>query len=323
MSDLIWPPFYADEIDWQIAGGIITGGAGLGGVSQTADISGGGYWSLSMSGLLASREDIMAARAVRSALKNGATYIEVGTDECWFRPREPGPTVPFSDGETFSDGSEFAASPTTAAVGPYFAEGATSGAISIDNTLVGGEFFSVDHPNLGRRMYHVTKIISQGGGVASIEWLPPTRELVPALTDLDFNNPSCLMKLAAPFDIPSEHGITAPFSVEFVEWFGESVAPAPPPVSELAAEDTGSGEATVSWRNPWSTKLDHVRVWRGAAADAFADAVDISGAVAATRGALDSYVDTGLGAATYRYWVVAYSSGSDASDEELVEVAVT
>lgn len=332
MTIPVFPAFYAEDVEWRPEGGSITGGVGVGGARQVGFFAGGPLWRLTMSGIvLASTEELKAARAVQAALDDGAAVWEIGPDQCWFRPVADitSGTVPHSDGTPFSDGSEYAASPVIATVAVGAAERASEITIQISQggPIIGGEDFSLDHPAMGRRMYRVTSIVSDNGtGLYTLKIRPLLREAVSSLVEADFNNPSCLMRYVSGFDLPIRHGLMCDTDVVFEEWFGESLDPAPPDVTELAAEDTGSGQATISFRLPWSERFEGgtYEVYRGASGAAFGSTTKINGPTAGTRGQAISLNHTGLAAATYRWYVKTISADGDFNaPAEYVEAAIT
>lgn len=101
-------------------------------------------------------------------------------------------------------------------------------------------------------------------------------------------------------------GAQSPWSaISTVSTSTAALAPAPP--TDLAAAP-GTGEATISWRNPTSTNLAAVRIYRGTTTT-FADAVQIGTDRPAALGALDDVTHAGLTAGTtYRWWITAVSA---------------
>ena len=67
-------------------------------------------------------------------------------------------------------------------------------------------------------------------------------------------------------------------------------------------------DVVLNWTAPNSANMDHARVYRQApAGGSFASATDVSGPVAGTTLALMTFTDVAPAAATYDYWVLAYS----------------
>lgn len=223
---LIWPRdlFRAAVVNWRPSGGLVTGGSAFNGVPQRGFLGGGPYWKLTLGDIhLLTRAQLKTARALEAALDQGAAPIDVGPCDCQFSPLPGGAyvSVSHSDASAFSDDSLYEGGPMEATFG---ADAALRAAwvdiamLTTGMTLEGGEHFSVDHPNMGRRMY---RIFGVDGTLANIR--PLLREAVSAGDAIDFNKPSCLMALASPdaFQVPVSMGRFATVSAEFVEWFGD------------------------------------------------------------------------------------------------------
>lgn len=88
-----------------------------------------------------------------------------------------------------------------------------------------------------------------------------------------------------------------------------NLAPASP--TELSATG-GAGEAEVTWRNPASSNLSYVRLFRSTTDD-FGTSSDISGELVGGLGQVMSVTDDSLAAGTYYYWTVAYNASDVAS----------
>jgi hypothetical protein len=88
-----------------------------------------------------------------------------------------------------------------------------------------------------------------------------------------------------------------------------SLAPASP--TELSATG-GAGEADITWRNPSSSNLSYVKLFRNTTNDLGA-ATDISGELVGGLGQVMSVNDTGLSAGVKYYWIVAYNAADVAS----------
>lgn len=87
------------------------------------------------------------------------------------------------------------------------------------------------------------------------------------------------------------------------------LAPAAP--TEVTASG-GAGEADVIWRNPSTTNLSYVRIFRNTSSN-FGTAVAISGEIVGGLGQVMTITDSGLSAGAWYYWVVAYNAGDIAS----------
>jgi hypothetical protein len=88
-----------------------------------------------------------------------------------------------------------------------------------------------------------------------------------------------------------------------------NLAPAAP--SEVTATG-GAGEAEVTWRNPSSSNLSYVKLFRNTTND-FGTAAEVSGEIVGGLGQVMSVVDDSLAADDYWWWVVAYNSNDVAS----------
>lgn len=230
MTTLIWPRdlFEASAIHWRPEGGNVSGGAAFNGTPQVGFLDGGPVWRLSLGGIiLRDTAQLRTARALEAALDSGATPIDVGPCDCVFAPLPDGASfsrVTHSDSSSFSDASLYEGGPITA----EFASSAALRAVSVTldlttaATLQGGEQFSVNHPTVGRRMYRVIMITGGSDEVPQVKIRPPLREAVTAGDEIDFNRPSCLMRLSGVggFGVPIQYGRWAEVSAEFVEYFG-------------------------------------------------------------------------------------------------------
>lgn len=88
-----------------------------------------------------------------------------------------------------------------------------------------------------------------------------------------------------------------------------ALAPASP--TEVGATG-GVGSASVTWRNPTTTNLSYVKVFRNTAND-FGTASVITGEIVGGLGEVMSINDTGLSPDDYWWWVVAYNVADIAS----------
>lgn len=100
-------------------------------------------------------------------------------------------------------------------------------------------------------------------------------------------------------------GRVSPWSAtETVDTTTAGLAPAAP--TELAA--TGDvGEAEIVWRNPSSSNLSYVKLFRSTTDD-FGTASDISGELVGGLGQVMTVTDDSLAPDTYYYWVRAYNA---------------
>lgn len=175
-------------------GSTIDGGTSLSGIRDDIETTGGGYWRADFNnGRTRSREQGLAWRAIVDGLDNGAGSIVVLFCERLFQPVDDVVSVPHSDGTPFSDGTEYETGRAayTAAAAPLRSTLLTISGTS-EKQLIGGEIFSIRHPNWGWRAY---RIISIDGNQVTIR--PPLREAIEDATALEFDKPRCQM-CAAP-----------------------------------------------------------------------------------------------------------------------------
>lgn len=184
------------EQDVDIERQVLSGGVSVSGAEDKVLSDGGGrVYAQFTDGPLIDRETIMAWRAVTGRLDGGVTPAVVPFCD---RRHQPYGTrvlssVPYSDGTTHSDGTEFAAA------GGAFADVTADAALratrliisaaALPRPLIGGEWFTIDHPDKGPRAYKVISIPDPG----VVEFRPPLREAVAEGQSLDFENPRCLM----------------------------------------------------------------------------------------------------------------------------------
>lgn len=104
-------------------------------------------------------------------------------------------------------------------------------------------------------------------------------------------------------------GTLSPWSAtETVSTSTIEIAPGPP--TDLAATG-GAGSAMVSWRNPTSTNLDHLLLYRGTSTS-FGSASPVGAPIVGGVGEVMGVTDT-VSAGTYRYWVQAFNANGDGS----------
>ncbi len=200
--------------------------ASLTGLVQTGQID-SGHWQATLNGVPVSQADgIKAFRALAGTLAGGAGIMRVPVFDKEQRPFPLVGGVPVGEAATteFTDGSRF--TDTTGfkelAVGIAMAVGASRGATKIDVTIAtagtirGGEYFSI-----GERLYIIRQVISVSGADQSWWIWPRLRQAVVAATALNFDAPTCLMRLQAESadDLRTQWGIWAFANLSFVEAF--------------------------------------------------------------------------------------------------------
>lgn len=211
--------------DWNIVGNTaVSGQTATSSVDVRSD--GGGLWSASLNSIqFWDQTDTLLWRAVRQACNGGVIPIIVPRNDGFCAPFPAGPRtgtlVPFSDTALFSDGTEFYQSVIDVTCDGGAARRATSMNVILNNCAAfqGGESFSILHPTFNWRMYEIASVVVVDATHSTITFNPPLREAVTAGTQLEFDQPRCLMKLAksSAMDL---NVTTWPFSlgtVKFIE----------------------------------------------------------------------------------------------------------
>jgi hypothetical protein len=188
---LLWP----DSIRWYPARVTDSGGISEGGLERLAVTDGGGKWMCEITVPLLEVSTIKLARAFISRCRGGATPVLVpffNDAEGPYPGGTPPGTVPFSDGSTFSDRSEFSSGSITITAGAAALRATTLAiTIGVSGDLIGGEAFSINHPTRGEHLYLIDGVNDDG----AIDIWPPLREAISADTPLNFDTPRCKMML--------------------------------------------------------------------------------------------------------------------------------
>ena len=183
---------------------VVTGGASLSGVSQAAQTTGGGWWSLELQGITLSTPDLIrCARAWSAHLDGGAAlcvapFFDLGQAP---RPRAGGgfsvPGRPASSDDYFAQEPGFGVPLIVAKVTTAAALRATTVRIVVSQggRLRGGEHFSITHATLGPRLYRIGQITPAAGGGFDCTIRPPLRAPVAANTAAEFDVPRSVMRL--------------------------------------------------------------------------------------------------------------------------------
>lgn len=185
--------FRFQTTDIRRVGDITDGGTALDGTSEQIEADGGGYWQADFSdGSTRTKEQGNAWRALTD-LDAGEKIILLGCSERRFQPVGPRQTVPHDDQTPFDDGMLYTSPGAQYATTADAALRATSLLISgaSELALIGGELFSILHPNWGWRWYRIRQIDGN-----AIYFRTPLREAVTAGTALEFDTPRCQMILA-------------------------------------------------------------------------------------------------------------------------------
>lgn len=190
---------------WRLGAVTIAGGVSVGGVSRLARTDGGGLWMCEQSFLLATDRQHKAARAFEAYLDGGVATVDV--------PRYVGGTGPVPEGGGWAPVIAFAVPAALRAT-------SADVAVAVGLPLTGGESFSITHPTKGRRLYVVVAATALTAGAQTITFRPPLREAV-TVEALDFQTPSCTMRLANPQEFMGALGVDglAEASAVWVEAF--------------------------------------------------------------------------------------------------------
>lgn len=164
---------------------------------------------------------VLAAQAIQGLAMQGTAAFRV-----WRAPgiRSPGAGsvsgVPFSDGSPFSDGTLFAGVSMAATIATAADLYAAVVEISVDGAQIqAGQEFTVYDPDARWRMHRILRVLETDGAVSTVEITPPLRFDAPAGLDVDFENPSCTMRMtnAATFLQLLEWNKWADVTAEFEE----------------------------------------------------------------------------------------------------------
>lgn len=183
--------FMQQEVD--IERQTISGGMALSGAEDKISADGGGRVFAEFSnGALVDRATVLAWRAMLGVLEEGATAVIVPFCDPRHQPYSGVHRVTYGDDTTHSDGSEFVGGDSFGYASAAGALRATSLAFSGSflQPLIGGEWFTVEHPTKGPRAY---KVIAIDADTSTLTFRPPLREAIASGTELDFANPRCLM----------------------------------------------------------------------------------------------------------------------------------
>jgi hypothetical protein len=209
--------------DWNVVGNTMNAGQ-TSAASIDVRSDGGGFWSASLNAiLLEDRRDVMLWRAVRQIADGGVCPLIVPRlDRMQPFPagQALGSIIPHDDGTLFDDGSGYTQSVIDVVAAEAAALRATAMTFELINCgeLIGGEAFSIEHPNFGWRVYEIRTVAPGEDDVVSVTFKPPLREDVDEGAPIEFDRPRCVMKLATPgaMDLNLKR-LPCPASVKFIE----------------------------------------------------------------------------------------------------------
>lgn len=183
--------FLQQEIDIERA--TLEGGEAIAGGTDRISTDGGGrVFAEFADGGLVDRDTVLAWRALLGILEEGVTPMVVPFCDRRHQPYGGEHRVTYGDGTRHSDGTPLVGGGPVAETTADAALRATSLAFTglFAQPLIGGEWFSIEHPTKGWRAYKVRTVDADAG---TLTFRPPLREAVEAGTPIDFANPRCLM----------------------------------------------------------------------------------------------------------------------------------
>ena len=183
----------------------ISGGISIAGNTQTAVTTGGGHWVSDLTGIsLITPDQVRCARAWSALLDAGATQLVMPLWDLAQAPRPisggafVNPSLPaLTLTDYFNNTVGFSSALMVSTCIGGFALRATSIVINIatGSALHGGEYFSINHPTVGWRLYRVAQVTAVAGSQYTCTIRPPLREALTTGTSLEFDVPRCTMKL--------------------------------------------------------------------------------------------------------------------------------
>jgi len=213
-------PFKSKEFD--IAMATISGGTSLSGVEDVIATDGGGHWYADLGNAdLYSRDRVMLWRAFKAALHGGVDAFIFPVCDIRHQPSRGRLLAPHSDGAGFSDETLYENGDCGAETTVDLPLRSTQATISmaLGKPLIGGERFTINHPDHRARCYQIGQIFEQTETGARFQFHPPLREAVSAGTEVDFNDPRCVMRINGNMSAPLAGPRWATGSVSLVEDF--------------------------------------------------------------------------------------------------------
>lgn len=200
-----WPKLLARAPDyaWRLRSVVRPSPAGIDGTFQPRRrIDGGGRWECTLSGVYLHKKSLIKlARAMEVIANGGLTQMVVRTCECGFSPMPEGAEValvPHDDQTSFDDGTYYVSNGVSISIAVNASKRSKTITINLDSAkpFEGGEAFSIVHPVMGERRYHVGEVGVAAGGVQQISFSPPLREDVTTSDVVNAYAPGNVMYLA-------------------------------------------------------------------------------------------------------------------------------
>ena len=190
------------------SGGVKTGPTTISGLQDFDNLDGGPIWRARLSQIpLKCRQQILLAQAIQSLAQAGVGLFDVpknlfdralGQEGVSGGSDDSDVGVPHSDLTPFSDATLYMGSDFLAGAGPGWTLMSSTVEIAfIDGAhgVGGGEEFSVVVTGMGSRLHRIMRVVSVGPTSSVVEISPPLRSDVPEGAALNFEEPSCVMRM--------------------------------------------------------------------------------------------------------------------------------
>lgn len=221
----VWPAhlFNPANIKADVVQRVISGGRSLNNEEDVIATDGGGYWSVSFSGIILRTPKLLRAwDAWSSHLAGGVTSVFVPLVSLLTAPRPAAGNGLARPSSLHADDEYF---PTEVAYATPLIVAETIGAMPDPSTVTigvsqgarieGGERFSIP----GMRGHKIERVLSRAGQTATVRISPPARPSIPAGSSVIFDWPVIRAKAVIGQDLAPEvsFGRRAEVSISFVE----------------------------------------------------------------------------------------------------------
>lgn len=214
--------FAPEDSEADIDRRVISGGTALSGDEDLIGTDGGGRLFMNLgNAYLDEPETALAWRALSALSDGGLTPFIVPICDARHQPTDGLLTVPFDDDAPFDDETEFEQGDSEVTLAADAALRATTIQLDITTlprTLLGGEWFSIDHSVHRHRAYRIAEIPAQDDTTATLVIRPPLREATDAGVSINFADPRCMMRVDGDMRSPMSMSY-AEGSVRLVEHF--------------------------------------------------------------------------------------------------------
>lgn len=221
-NPILWPINILSprEFMMDIAPRTLAGPSSVSGVSQVA-ASDAGIWKASYSGIpVVNCQSITLWRALNTMFEGrmNSLLLPYSTRCQPFAPDWASvyDGVPHSDGSPFADSALYRSRLIDIGLISNIPLRGTTANIQLRTAynVQPGQVFSVDG-----RLYRIRTLQRTGENTVSITFRPPAREVVPAGSELEFDEPVCRMRLASDneMDLPLDYGRWSFPTVSFIE----------------------------------------------------------------------------------------------------------